>query len=184
MKTAVVLFLLTTTGGLAVAAEFQVAEYRADVDDLVWNLGSQPGTPAYPAADADVEGVQESSRLVYGLELGTYQFPEIFDQYQSISNGENNPPEDAITLGPTIQFSPNSVAQLFYSDEQDQGAETPEIGDSFARRAGLTQTWYLARRQARITLGYEFERSETDDVYDDLQAHSVVFSSRFPGAVL
>ena len=48
------------------------------------------------------------------------------------------------------------------------------------RATGLSQTWFFSRRRAQITLGYGFEQNVTEDLYDDLRAHSVIFRSRFP----
>ena len=98
-------------------------------------------------------------------------------QTQDIRSG------DVITE-PLFSFSPNSIAQLFYSLGQDQALDDSGVGrwggDSFFQSTGLSQTWYFARRQAEITLGYGFEQSETADLYDDLSAHSVIFNGRFP----
>ncbi|MFC1681961.1 hypothetical protein ACFL1S_09390 [Pseudomonadota bacterium] len=133
----------------AVAAEgLQVAEYRADVDDVSWSAG--------------VEGVD-----LYGDA----------DSLAVDADGESS-------IGPRHYFSPNSFAQLFYSLDPGGADEDlyPGLGiaDVDTQRTGLSQTWFFARRKAQITLGYGFEQSATEELYDDYRAHSLVFRSRFP----
>ena len=146
----VLLFALVLMSSLrAIAAgEIQVAEYRADVDDVEWSAG--------------VDAVEH-----------------LYDDADSITSTDSG-----FIIGPRHHFSPNSFAQLFYS--QDPGREEKDLysglwaADSSAQRTGLSQTWYFARRRAQITLGYGFEQSVNEDLSDDFRAHSLIFSSRFP----
>lgn len=133
----------------AVASEgIQVAEYRADVDDVAWSAG----------VEAD-------------------------DLYRDNDNAATED-DGTFSIGPRLYYSPNSFTQLYYSLEQDAVGDGfysgRQGGDSNAHRTGLSQTWYFARRRAQITLGYGIEQSVTEELYDDLRAHSVIFRSRFP----
>ena len=171
------------------AGGIQVAEYRADVDDIAWNVGVE--TQDIRSGDGVTEpfgltGVETTGTAERGFNLGSYRLSGMFDLYhrQNSAADQAYDTEAKFSVGPKFYFSPNSVARLFYSLEQDQALDDSSSGrwggDSFARRTGLSQTWHFARRRAQITLGYGFEQSETEDIYDDLSAHSVIFNSRFP----
>lgn len=167
----------------------QVAEYRADVDDVAWTVGVETGRLRSGDGITEPWGLTEEeskSFLEKGFRIGSYRLSAIFDLYRSHDTIAAEPykTESQVSLGPKLYFSPDSFAQLFYSfarDDVNDGVNSSRWGgDSIAQRSGLSQTWYLARRRAQITLGYGFEQSETEDLYDDLRAHSVIFSSRFP----
>ena len=124
----------------------QVAEYRADVDDVAWSAGAESDDPA--------------------------------------RGDDTAVTDDELSVGPRYYFSPNSFAQLFYNFSQVDAGEDPYSDlrgeDSYEQRTGLSQTWFFSRRRAQITLGYGFEQNVTEDLYDDLRAHSIIFRSRFP----
>jgi len=171
------------------AGGVQVAEYRADVDDVSWMVGAE--TRDIRSGDGVTEpwglsGVETAGSVERGFDLDQYRLSGIFDLYRrdSTTAAEAYDTESKLSVGSKFYFSPNSITKLFYSLEQDQALDSASSGrwggDSFVRSTGLTQTWYFARRRAHITLGYGFEQSETEDLYDDLRAHSVIFRSRFP----
>jgi hypothetical protein len=152
-----ILLLLTAFALISLRAsaseEIQVAEYRADVDDVAWSVGVDSG--------------------------------DLYSTKGNLALYSNDPDNEVI--GPRLYSTPNSFAQLYYygldreDDEYDLYSVYALRGESSSQRTtGLSQTWFFARKRARITLGYEFEQSETDQLYDDLRAHSVIFRSRFP----
>ena len=183
---ALVLLLLPCAG---MAQGMQVAEYRADVDDLAWRVGVESDNLRTGDGVTEPWGLtaEETKSLVErGFRIGPYRLSAIFNLYRSQGTIAGDPYEtdSKVTFGPKLFFSPDSFAHLYYSfeseDTYDDSATDRWGGDSTAQRAGLNQTWYLARRRAQIILGYGFEQSGSEDLYDDLRAHSVVFSSRFP----
>ena len=167
----------------------QVAEYRADVDDIAWRVGTE--TEHVPFGDGVTEpwrlsDQQTTTSVEAGRRFGPYRLSGIFDIYhrQSTNLGQPYEQETGLSVGPKFSFTPNSFTQLFVNLSREQVFDDinygPWGGDSFTQRTGLNQTWYLARPKAQITLGYGFEQGDTEDLYKDLRGHSVVFSSRFP----
>lgn len=181
-------FLLAAVSVQA-ADRIELAQYQADVDDVVWQVGVDGGDAGFG------DGVNESWGLQYNqvsgsverkFKLGSYRLSGIFDIYhrQSLAGTEFYDSENAVSFGPGFSFTPNTATQFFYSLSEEQSQDDLSTarwgGDSSSQRTGLSQTWFFARQRAQITLGYEFEQGDTEDIYDDLRAHSVVFSSRFP----
>ncbi len=166
----------------------QVAEYRADVDDVSWRVGEN-GNLYFGDGVTEPWGLskrQAATSIETESGVGPYRLTNIFDLYHGQSSSALSPyaQQSSLSVGPKFSFVPNSFAQLFVSlsrrqilDERSYGSWG---GDSFTQKAGLSQTWFLARRKAQITLGYGFEQGDTEDLYNDLRSHSVVFSSRFP----
>lgn len=182
------LFMLLSSP-IQAAEKIMVAQYLADVDDVSWRVGSDAETPGFSDGVTEPWGLsdhQAGSTFQQGLQLGNYRLSGVFDIYhrQSYAGESAYNRESAVTIGSGFQFSPNSITRLFHSlsDEQamDEANRSRWGGDSQTQRTGLTQTWYFARRKAHISLGYEFEHSETEDLYDELRGHSIVLSSRFP----
>lgn len=182
------LILSFVTSALA-DERLQVAEYRADVDDIAWRVGDE--TSAIRSGDGVTEpwGLSQqrfgSSVEAVG-QIGRYRLSSILDIYQKhgFIGTEPYARETGFSAGPTLSFSPNSLTQLFVSLAQEQVPDNTNRarwgGDSLTQRTGLRQTWYLARRKAHITLDYGFEQGDTDSLYDDRRSHGIVFSSRFP----
>ena len=166
----------------------QVAEYRADVDDVTWRVGENGNfyfgdgvtEPWGLSKQQAITSIETESRV------GPYHLNNVFDLYQEQSSSALSPytQQSGLSIGPKFSFLPNSFTQLFVSLSQrqmlDETSYDPWGGDSLKQKAGLSQTWFSARRKAQITLGYGFEQGDTEDLYDDLRSHSVVFSSRFP----
>lgn len=169
--------------------QLQVAEYRADVDDVAWRVGNETGSVRFGDGVTEPWGLREqqaTTSIETGGRFGPYRLTGIFDIYhrQSISASQPYEQESGVSVGPRFSFTPNSFTQLFISLSREQALDELSHdrwgGNSFTQRAGLSQTWYLARPKAQITLGYGFEQGDTQDLYEDLRSHSVVFSSRFP----
>ena len=182
------LILWFVSGALA-DEPLQIAEYRADVDDLVWRIGTETDAPK--VGDGVVEPWGLSQQRVSGSlravdQAGPYPLSGILDIYQRyrFSGAEAYSTETGFSAGPSLSLSPDSVTQLFVSLSQEQVRDDIDTarwgGDSYTQRTGLRQTWYLARHRARITLDYGFEQSDVDDLYDDRRSHGLVLSSRFP----
>lgn len=190
MKRVYILFaLLTVTPPLQAAGGIQLAEYRADVDDVTWSVGTQSVDLGFGDGITEpwgLTGAGASSYVEKGIRLGSYRLYGGFDilNRQSFSGAQLYDTENTVSVGPRFAFSPNTFTNLFYSLGQGQSLDDLNRdrwgGDSSTQRAGLTQTWFLARRKANITLGYGFEQSETEDLYQDLRAHSLAFSTKFP----
>ena len=182
-------FLLAAVSVQA-ADRIELAQYQADVDDVLWQVGVDSEDTGFGDGVSEPWGLQQneiSGSIERRFKLGPYRLSGMFDIYhrQSFTGTAPYDTENAVSFGPGFSFTPNTVTQLFYSLSQEQsqdGVVGRERwgGDSSSQRTGLSQTWFFARQRAQITLGYEFEQSDTEDIYDDLRAHSVVFSSRFP----
>ena len=166
----------------------QVAEYRADVDDVAWRVGEN-GNLYFGNGVTEPWGLsrqQATSSVEKESQVGPYSLTSAFDLYQGQSSSALSPyaQRSGLSVGPRFSFLPNSFTQLFVSLSRrqmlDETYHDPWGGDSFTQGTGLSQTWFLARRKAQITLGYGFEQGDTEDLYDDRRSHSVVFSSRFP----
>ena len=167
---------------------FQVAEYRADVDDVAWRVGEN-GNLYFSDGVTEPWGLSKqgtATSVEAESRIGPYNLTNVFDLYNLQSSSAVSPyaQYSGMSVGPKFSFLPNSFAQLFVSLSQQQVRDDakygPWGGDSYTKRTGLSQTWFLARRKAKITLGYGFEQGDTEDLYEDLRSHSVVFSSRFP----
>ena len=166
----------------------QVAEYRADVDDVTWRVGEN-GSMYFGDGVTESWGLskqQAATSVEAGGRVGPYRLINIFSLYQEQSSSALSPysQRSSLSVGPQFSFLPNSITQLFVSLSRrqmfDETNYDPWGGNSFTQKTGLSQTWFLARRKARITLGYGYEQGDTEDLYDDLRSHSVLFSSRFP----
>lgn len=171
------------------ADTLDVAEYRADVDDVAWRVGSETENVDFGDGVTEPWGLSEqqtAASIERRGRFGPYRLSGVFDIYHRQSTSALQPydQESGLSVGPRFSFTPNSFTQLFVSLSREQALDEinhgPWGGDSFTQRTGLSQTWYLARPRAQITLGYGFGRGETEDLYADLRSHSVVFSSRFP----
>lgn len=171
------------------ADSIELAEYRADIDDVNWRVGGEPASSSFGDGVTEPWGLsarEAASSLEKGVQIGPYRVSGAFDTYhrQSFSGARLYDTENTLSVGPRFSFSPDVFTDLYYSLEQGEAVDDLNRdrwgGDSLMQRAGLTQTWFLARRKAKITLGYGFEQGDTQDLYDDLRRHSLVFSSRFP----
>ena len=174
---------------LAQATEpLQVAEYRADVDDVAWRVGEN-GSVYFGDGVTESWGLSKH-RVTTSVEVeggvGPYRLTNIFSLHHEQSSSALSPysQQSGLSVGPKFSFLPSSITQLFVSLSRrqmlDEANYDPWGGNSFSQKTGLSQTWFLARRKAQITLGYGFEQGDTEDLYDDRRSHSVVFSSRFP----
>ncbi len=171
------------------AERIEIAQYIADVDDVSWRVGSDAGGGNFGAGVVEPWGLSEhgtGTTLQRGIQLGRYRLSGIFDIYhrQGYVGDELFDRESTVSIGSGVSFSQNSITRLFHSLSDAEVLSDVNRsrwgGDSQSQRLGLTQTWYFARRRAHITLGYEFERGDTQNLYDDRRGHSLVLSSRFP----
>ena len=182
------LMLSFATGSIA-DERLQVAQYKADVDDVVWRVGTETEDVRFGDGVTEPWGL-EQQQLNTSLEasgrLGSYRLSGILDiyQHQSRSSTDTHEVGTGLYAGSGLSVSPNSLTQLFVSLSQQQVREQTDAGtwggDSFNRRAGLKQTWYMARRRAHITLDYGLEQGDTENLYQDRRSHSIVLSSKFP----
>lgn len=191
--TPLALFLLLSAPVQA-ADSIELAQYRADVDDVAWRVGndlignsdSRSGFGDGVNTPWGSQGEQAAGTFQHHMQVGRYRLSGLFDVYhrQGVTEDQSYNTKNTVSVGSGFSVSPNSITHLFHSlsDEQNTNDEYPARwgGDSQAQRTGLTQTWFFARRKAHITLSYEFEQSETQALYEDLSGHSIVFSSRFP----
>lgn len=180
------LFLLFAGNSMA-DEPLQVAEYQADVDDVVWRVGTETGDAGFGNGVTEPWGLQVgNSAHTVGRVMGSHHVSGFLDIYQQLgfSGTEAYDVETRLSAGPGLSLTPDSITQLFVSLSEDQVRDDLRIarwgGDSTTQRTGLRQTWYLARRKAKITLDYGFERSNAEELFDDRRSHGLVLSSRFP----
>lgn len=182
--------LLLSFATMSMAGEpVQIAQYQADVDDVVWRVGTEADNTRFGDGVTKPWGLSQqraSTSMEAAGQLGRYRLSSILDIYQhhGFSGAETYDVGTGFTAGPGLSLTPNSITRLFVSLSQEQVRDDIDAarwgGDSATQRTGLRQTWFLARRRAQITLDYGFERGDTEDIYDDRRSHSIVLSSRFP----
>ena len=202
MKTLASLATLLLLIEVANAEGLVVAEYRADQDPVA--LGdadaSVPGPPASfvaeswtllpPASDYDplgLRGSELSSSVTSPLgEPAGRPLSGFLDFRHRRTFWADQPYSQtgSITVGPRLALSPGLETVLYYGYDQDslaQGAEHyGNPGDAATSRTGLAQIWRIGREGAQLRFGYEYAQGDRDNLYEDMQGHSLNVSGRFP----
>lgn len=176
-------------------ANWMLAEYRAD-------RGLEKLDAAAPAWQSDVatsvtsmkagEDIRapldlQSSELAGSLERRMYLGPLVLSGALDVQHrqtqwvGQPYSQQQSIQFGPKVFFGPGSVTHLYYGIGQEDllDHQYARIGDADSTRTGLTHTWSWGSDR-HIRIGYEFEQGSREDLYQDMQGHSVSVSGWFP----
>lgn len=170
-----------------------VAEYRADHDPLALSqddaLTVESWVPLAPASDYDPPGLlgsEWSGSLTrplgnFGGALTGFldlRHRRAFWAHQPYSH------TGSVTLGPRFALRPGLETVLYYGYDHDSLAEGAEQygnpGDAATSRTGLAQIWRIGGQGAQLRFGYEYAQGDREDLYEDMQGHSLNVSGRFP----
>ncbi len=176
------------------SAGYLLAEYRADqeIDSPspapVWELNLGTATSTMRGAGKnddpwDLQTEELSGSLKREIPLGPVTLRGVVDvrHLQAQWTGELYSRQRTIEMGPQFVFGPGNVTHLYLGLDRDEwlGHQFGRSGEADTARTGLSHTWYWGDR-AHVRVGYEYAQGSNEELYQDMQRHSVSVSGQFP----
>ena len=172
---------------------FLLAEYRADRDlempgtaprwqsDIETSVTTMKGGD--DGAPLDLKTQTLAGSVERRMRLGPLTLSGAMDVHHRQAQwvGEPYSQEQSIRFGPKLMFGRGNVTHFYYGIGQEEllGHRYGPDGDTESTRTGLTHTWSWGGDK-HIRVGYEFEQGSREDVYQDMQGHSISVSGLFP----
>lgn len=177
-------FLCVAATASAGAAEFRVAEFRADQGLSLGEPAAAAGRDdnlAYPG-DLYAEEVGGSEELSWSI--GKYTFSGVMDWGQRASYwaGEHYSDEQYFSLGSKVLVGDSHETYLYYGYGRDRPGAASDLyrgfGEAATTRTGLTQTLHFADQQASVGVGYEYAAGDREHLYEGREGHEVNVSGQ------